>query len=178
LQQLSSMRNIKLLSIAGIFFAAYFYSKNIYSKNISIKKTSENGIDFIKRHEGWRAQLYLDAAGLATIGYGHLIKQGEDYFLIDKSEGERILKADLKIAESAVNEFVKVDLTQGMFDSLVSFVFNLGVGAFKRSTLLNVLNAGDYESASNELLRWNRAGGEVHQGLVNRRQAERNLFLA
>jgi len=144
----------------------------------SKKSISLNGINFIKSHEGWRAQLYLDAAGFATIGYGHLLKPDEDYFLIDKTEGERILKEDLKIAESAVNDFVKVELTQGMYDSLVSFVFNLGVGAFKRSTLLNVLNAGDYESASNELLRWNRAGGEINQGLVNRRRAERNLFLA
>jgi len=157
---------ISLALISGVFFI---------NKNKSI---SLNGIDFIKRHEGWRAQLYLDAAGFATIGYGHLLKPDETYFLIDKTEGERILKADLKIAENAVNEFVKVELTQGMFDSLVSFVFNLGVNAFKGSTLLSILNNGDYEGASNQLLLWNRAGGEINQGLVNRRQAERNLFLA
>lgn len=151
----------------------------MFNKN---KKTSQNGIEHLKRVEGWSEVPYKDAAGLWTIGYGHLIKPGENYTIMTDIEGEQILKMDLKIAEDAVNKFVSVELSQNMFDALVSFVFNVGVGAFEDSTLLKVLNEGDYQEAQNQMARWNKVtiNGQkvVNQGLVSRREQEQELFFA
>jgi len=81
-------------------------------------------------------------------------------------------------AEDAVNRLVKVELTQNQFDMLVSFVFNVGEGQFKRSTLLRLLNQGDYEGAANELPKWKFDNGKMIQGLLNRRLEEQKIFLA
>ena len=88
------------------------------------------------------------------------------------------MQSDLLRYEQAVTRLVKVPLTQGKFDALVSFTFNLGGGALQRSTLRQKINRQDYEGAANEFLKWVRAGGAVSKGLVARRIAERNLFLA
>lgn len=148
---------------------------------ITLKRAiGKSGIELIKEFEGFRAKAYRDVAGYWTIGYGHLIKPGEmDKYLhreITEAEGEKILREDVKSAEASVKKFVKVPLTQGQFDALVSFTFNLGPGNLSSSTLLKKLNAGDYQGASLELRRWNRAGGKVYAGLVRRREAEQNLF--
>lgn len=139
---------------------------------------SKNGLELIKQYEGWSATIYKDVAGYPTIGYGHLIKAGESFTTITRAEGELLLRKDVKIAERGVNELVNVPLSQNMFDALVSFVYNVGAGAFKNSTLLKVLNAGDYQQAQKELARWNKAGGKINQGLINRREHEQQLFFA
>ncbi len=138
-------------------------------------KTSKAGIQLIKASEGCVLKVYKDVAGLPTIGIGHLIKQGEYYDSITEEEALELLANDLKQAETCINS-MKLTLTQNQFDALVSFVFNLGCGAFKGSTLLKKLRRGDYEGAAGEFSRWNKAGGKVVQGLVRRREEERALF--
>ena len=143
-------------------------------------KISKEGIDFIAHFEGFRSEIYRDAAGYPTIGYGHLLKEGEERKFrkgITRSEGKELLRNDAADAERAVNSYVKVPLNQSQFDALVSFTFNLGAGNLKNSTLLKKLNNNDYRGAADELLRWVRAGGRVLAGLQRRRAAERKMFL-
>ncbi|WP_319422750.1 lysozyme [Pleurocapsa sp. FMAR1] len=92
-------------------------------------------------------------------------------------EAERLLKEDLSIFEKAVTRFVTVPLNQNQFDALVSFTFNVGVGAFSKSTLLKLLNYKDYQKAANEFSRWTRGGGRILPGLINRRKDEHELFV-
>lgn len=144
----------------------------------STRRISQEGVDAIKRHEGWSAVVYLDVAGKRTIGYGHLIRAGEEFpGPITREQGEAILRADLETAEAAVRRHVSIPVTQGMYDALVSFTFNLGGGNLSSSTLLRKLNAGDYTGAAAEFLRWNKAGGREVGGLTTRRQDEKNNFL-
>ena len=143
-------------------------------------KTSDRGINLIAEFEGFESRIYNDAAGYATIGFGHLLKPGEHARFkngISRQEGVQLLREDIKVAEKAVSEYTDVDLSQNEFDALVSFTFNLGGGAFRRSTLLRKLNEGDRAEAADQLLRWNRAGGRVLRGLTRRREAERTMFL-
>lgn len=137
------------------------------------------GIELIKQFEGYRAYPYQDAAGLWTIGYGHLIKDSESFpHDLDINEATALLYQDAQIAVDAVNDLVSVSLTQNQFNALVSLVYNIGRGAFASSTLLRKLNAGDYQGAFNEFPRWNKAGGQVIAGLTNRRAAEARIFIA
>ncbi|NJL39093.1 MAG: lysozyme [Leptolyngbyaceae cyanobacterium SM1_4_3] len=130
----------------------------------------------IKRFEGFRPQAYICPAGVPTIGYGSTlgVRMGDR---ITQQGGEDLLQRDLVRFEKAVKDAVKVPLTPNQFSALVSFAFNVGISAFQRSTLLKLLNQGNYQSAADQLLLWNKGGGRVLQGLVNRRQAERALFL-
>lgn len=145
-------------------------------------KTSKKGIALIKRFEGVRLQAYRDSVGVLTIGYGHTSAAGSPRVTrtmrITKTQAEDILRADLRKFERGVSQQVDVALSQGQFDALVSFAFNVGLGALSRSTLLRKLNSGDYKSAANEFLRWTRAGSNRLKGLVRRRRAERELFLS
>lgn len=140
-------------------------------------KTSDLGIDLIKRFEGCRLEAYVCPAGKLTIGFGHTgdVIDGQT---ITHDEAEELLRADLVSREESVGAHVVVPLTQGQFDALVSFVYNVGAGAFVWSTLLKKLNAGDYAGAALEFQRWNRGGGKVLPGLVARRQAEMERFNA
>lgn len=143
---------------------------------------SASGIDFIATREGFRASVYRDAAGIETIGYGHRLIEGESFPSgIDEDAARRLLAADAARAEAAVRAHVRVALRQGQFDALVSFVFNIGAGAFAGSTLLRKLNIGDIAGAANEFLRWDKitSGGApvAETGLAARRVAERQMFL-
>ena len=140
-------------------------------------KTSQAGIDLIKSFEGLRLTAYADPVGVWTIGYGHTagVKEGDQ---ISQSQAEDLLRADLEEFEEGVRDAVQVSLTQQQFDALVSLAFNVGLGAFRRSTLRRRLNAGDYEGAAQEFARWNMAGGRVLHGLTKRRAAERDMFLS
>lgn len=143
-------------------------------------RTSDRAINFIADFEGFVGKIYKDAAGYPTIGYGHLLKPGEENKFskgISKSEAIQLLKEDVREAERAVNRLVDVPISQNEFDALVSFTFNLGQGNLRSSTLLKKLNENDKEEAGNQFLRWNRAGGKVLAGLVRRREAERDMFL-
>lgn len=135
-------------------------------------------IDIIKKHEGLRLEAYLPTPNdVWTIGYGHThtTKQG---MKITEAQAEALLRKDIAWVEEAVNKFVVVPLTQNQFDALASFVFNVGEGAFSKSTLLRLLNSGDYEGAANQFLRWNKQKGRILKGLTKRREEERKLFLS
>lgn len=145
-------------------------------------QTSDKGIALIKEFEGCKLTAYQDSVGVWTIGYGWTkpvdgkpIRAG---MTIKQETAERLLKTGLVSYESDVSRLVKVGLTQGQFDALVSFTYNLGARSLSTSTLLRKLNAEDYAGAADEFLRWNKAGGKVLNGLTRRREAERALFLS
>ena len=140
-------------------------------------ETSKNGIELIKEFEGRRLVAYQDSVGVWTIGYGHTKDVWEDRLII-KSTADRLLAEDLAEFEKYVDNLVEVPLTQNQFDALVAWTFNLGPTNLSESTLLKKLNAGDYDSVPSEMKRWNKAGGEVLEGLVRRREAEAALFNA
>jgi GH24 family phage-related lysozyme (muramidase) len=141
-------------------------------------KISENGINFIANWEGKRNKRYKCSAGVWTIGIGHAIKPNETFKEpMTEKEIQDLFRKDIIGFENAVNKNVKVKLNQNQFDALVSFSFNVGVGAFASSTLLKLLNQGKYSEASDQFLRWVNAGGKAVLGLQRRRQAEKELFL-
>lgn len=139
-------------------------------------KTGINGFNLIKEFEGLRLHTYKCPADRWTIGYGHTANASAND-VITEAQAISLLYQDVAKSERAVNQYVRVPLTQNQFDALVSFVFNLGVGNFRTSTLLKKLNAGDYDDAAKEFGRWIHAGGKALPGLVRRREAERALFL-
>ena len=138
---------------------------------------SKVGLDLIKQFEGLYLNSYRCPAGIPTIGYGHTagVAMGQT---ITQQQADDYLRRDVRQFERAVSRQVTVPLTQGQFDALVSFAFNLGEGALAQSTLLRLLNAGDYAGAAAQFDRWNKAAGRVLPGLVRRRAAERALFEA
>lgn len=138
-------------------------------------KTSKEGKDEIKAYEGVRLKAYLDTGGVPTIGVGHTkgVKMG---MTATPEQVDQWLTEDLEEAESDVLRLVKVPLSQGQFDALVSFVFNLGAGQVGSSTLLRKLNAGDYEGARNQFHRWIFDNGKQQPGLVKRRIGEARRF--
>ena len=141
-------------------------------------KTSSDGINFVKRHEGYCATVYKDVAGNPTIGYGHLIKPGEVFGAVSNTQATSLLTSDLSWAEHIVTENVTELLTQWQFDALVDFVYNLGAANFISSTLLRQLNAGvDLNTVAANFGLWVHAGGVVVKGLVTRRHDEEILFL-
>jgi len=138
---------------------------------------SSQGLDLIKRSEGFRAQQYLDSAGHETIGYGHKIGLCESFpDGVTEERAAAILMNDVKQAEQAVDRLIHVPLTQGQFDALVDFCFNVGAGRLAASTLLGELNAGQYAHAGLQLLRWDYAGGSPSASLKTRRTAELQLW--
>lgn len=139
-------------------------------------KTSDNGKKLIKKFEGCRLKVYKCAAGVPTIGYGHT-KNVRPFMVITQQEADELFEEDIKEFENAVNTLVKVPLTQNQYDALVSFTFNLGIGSLQQSTLLKLLNNGDYTGAAEQFKRWVYAGKYVVHGLVVRREEEKKLFL-
>jgi lysozyme len=157
-------------------------------------QVSDKAIAVIKHHEGVRFKPYRCPALLHTIGVGHvfypdqaklpLAERGsyplrpEDNRTFTKEEVDGILRADLARFEQGVRKLVTVPLTQGMYDCLISFSFNVGLGTLQRSTLRAKLNRGDKEGAAEELLKYCMAGGKILKGLQNRRIDERAMFLS
>jgi GH24 family phage-related lysozyme (muramidase) len=143
-------------------------------------KTSDAGIALIKRWEGERLTAYLCPANVWTIGVGHTAAMGYPKpvagMKITSDEATAILRRDLASIERDVDAVVDVRLNQRQFDTLVSFVFNVGIGAFRKSTLLKKLNDSKYDEVPNELMKWTRAGGRTLDGLVNRRKAEADYW--
>lgn len=136
---------------------------------------SQKGIDLIKQFEGCKLKAYLCPAGVWTIGFGSTSGVIEGMQITEK-EAEEMLKKDLRYFERWVSKLIEVELTQNQFDALVSFTYNLGEGALKGSTLRKKLNMGLYNEVPAQMLRWNRAGGKVLNGLVRRREAEAKMF--
>jgi lysozyme len=138
---------------------------------------SSAGLELLKQSEGFRDRTYNDAAGFPTIGFGHRLAPSESYPTgITLLQGESILSRDIFLAEAAVERLVKVSPTQGQFDALVDFVFNLGAGRLASSTLLTYLNAGNTDAAAWQLLAWDHAGSREIAGLKARREAEFRLW--
>lgn len=143
-------------------------------------KINDKGIALIKNFEGCRLAAYPDPVTGDkpwTIGYGHTdnVKQGNT---ITQAQADQFLCEDLAPVYSTIEENVKTQINQNQFDALCSFIFNVGVGNFTRSTLLTKLNKGDIQGAGDEFLRWNCVAGRVIAGLTKRREAERGLFLS
>lgn len=140
-------------------------------------KLSAAGLDEIARREGFSAYRYQDADGF-SIGFGHYILPG-DFFHepLSRDEGLRLLKSDAAIAERAVQAYVRVAISQSQFDALVSLTYNIGTNAFKKSTLLKLLNAGDVSGALAQFAVWNKSQGAVLPVLVARRADEAQQFL-
>jgi lysozyme len=150
------------------------------------RQLSAAGLQFLIQREGFVGHMYNDSAGHCTVGYGHLVHfnncDGRDHreaeFLhgITRERAAQLLRADSAAAAAEVNTRVTVPLNQTQLDALVSFVFNVGAGNFRNSTLLRNLNTGDYAGVPQQLSRFVRAGGQVSPGLVLRRQLEGALF--
>lgn len=138
-------------------------------------KISDAGLKLLKDSEGCELKAYRDAAGVLTIGYGDTgdVVEGQT---ITMAEAEARLASRLPYFERSVEGMVKVPLSQGQFDALMDFVYNLGSEALRASTLLRKLNAGDYAGAAAEFPRWIHAGSKVLPGLVKRRALERAMF--
>lgn len=138
---------------------------------------SDKGIEFIKKFEGCELKAYQDSVGIWTIGYGHTqhVRRGD---MITLSTADGLLRNDLAFVEQVIASSVSVSLTQNQTDALTSFIFNLGGEKFKSSTLLKKINSGDNEGAAGEFLHWDHAGGKELQGLLQRRKAERDLFIS
>jgi len=138
-------------------------------------KTNQAGIELIKHFEGLRLEAYLDTGGVPTIGYGHTrgVKLGDR---ITEPEAEQYLVEDLSDAERAVERYVTSPLNANQFSALVSFTYNLGAGQLSKSTLLRLLNDGDYQGASDQFKRWVYDDGVMLDGLVRRRETEKRLF--
>ena len=140
---------------------------------------SAQGLDLIKRSEGFRNQQYQDVAGYATIGYGHKVTPLESFPNgITEQQGTAILINDVRQAEQAINKLVHVPLSQGQYDALVDFCFNVGPARLASSTLLKELNDSQYAHAGLQLLRWDYAAGVPSTGLRARRTAELQLWTA
>lgn len=157
---------------------------------MTVLKTSLAGIEFITKWEGSKSSIYLDVAGLPTIGVGHLLtKKERETGLIFTARGpvniekkitlveiKNILESDLRFVEDKLNSILP-PVTQPQFDALVSLAFNIGTGAFSKSTLKRKLVDGDFAGAAVQFLRWNKVAGEVVKGLDRRRKAEYKLFV-
>ena len=142
-------------------------------------KISQAGIDLIRRFEGCKLKPYLCPAGYWTVGYGHVIGNGKtkpEKQLYTQEEVNELLRTDLVRFEQGVLRYCPVHLTQFEFDSLVSFSFNLGLGVLQRSTLRRKILRQDKQAAARNILKNNKAGGQVLKGLTRRREAEYRMF--
>lgn len=131
----------------------------------------------IKHFEGCRLEAYRDIVGVWTIGYGHTGADVVPNMQITQDVAEELLFRDLGKFANAVLKLTKVRLTDNQFSALLSFTFNLGAGAYQRSTLRQCINRGDYGDVFAQFQRWNKAGGMVSRGLTRRRIAEAKLFI-
>ena len=152
--------------------AAVAVKASTYRNNMNI---SEQGLELIKIFEGCELKAYKCAAGVWTIGYGHIkgVSEGDE---ISASTANIMLQEEIVEYEDYINNGVTVPLKQHQFDAMVSWVYNLGNGNLTSSTLLKVLNSSDYDGVPEQMMRWNKAGGKVLEGLTRRRQAEADMF--
>ena len=146
------------------------------------KVINKEGIELIESFEGFSSKPYKDVGGIWTIGVGSIygldgkrVKASHRH--ITKKEALQLMKRDLKRTEVKIAQLVKVPVSQNQFAALCSFVYNVGSGAFQRSTARMKLNRLDYQGCADEFLRWKYAGKRAIPGLLRRRHAERELFL-
>lgn len=144
-----------------------------------MRHVTQDGLQLIKRFEGFSPTIYRCPAGWPTVGFGHLVRDGERARFssgISEDEAEDLLRRDVGIAERAVLRLIRVPLTDGQFGALTSFTFNLGAGSLQRSTLRRKVNREEHAAAPAEFRRWVWAGGRKLKGLVRRREAEAALY--
>ncbi len=144
-----------------------------------MRHITQEGFDLIKRFEGFSPTIYICPAGYQTIGYGHVVRENERDQLksgIDEQQAEEILRRDITLAERGVLRLIDVPLSDSQFSALVSFTFNLGVGALQRSTLRQKVNREEHHEVPREFMRWTWAGGRRLKGLERRRNAEAELY--
>lgn len=141
------------------------------------RRVNEAGLAILMAAEGLRLAAYYCPAGKLTVGYGHTGPDVSEGMTITEAEAQKLLEADLEWAGRTVEKEVTVPLNDNQFSALASLVYNIGPGAFAKSTLLRVLNEGNYLAAADEFLKWRKSGGKVLAGLEKRRAAERGLFL-
>lgn len=168
---------IPIIVIAGIGLTIYGNKDTLDKPCTSPCTTSVVGRTLIKHFEGFSPYTYIDAAGHPTIGYGHLIRDGEEFSEpISFETAEELLVNDLKESEHGVNTLVEIDLAQARFDALSSFTFNLGFGNLRSSTLLKKVNSEKHNDVPDQFKRWVYAGGNKLRGLELRRFAESELY--
>ena len=142
-----------------------------------MRRTNDAGVELIKSFEGLRLKAYQDSVKVWTIGYGHTgsdVRPGE---VITEAEADKLLRIDLNDAEHGVDSALTEDVTDNQFGACVALAFNIGVAAFKESSIVKMINAGDVTLAADRFLLYNKAGGKVRAGLTRRRKAERALYL-
>lgn len=145
-----------------------------------MQQVSRAGLGLIRQFEGCKLSAYLCPAKVPTIGWGFTTWNGKKVQLgqkITQAEADAALLNEYDGYEGQIRELVKVPVTANQLGALVSFAFNVGIGALRSSTLLKMLNSGNYAGAAGQFARWNRAGGKVLKGLVTRRAAEASLFV-
>lgn len=138
---------------------------------------SPRGRSLIQKFTGLRLTAYQDPGGVWTIGYGHTGPDVTEGRTITQPEADQLLINDLVRFNNGVNALVTIRINQNQFDALVSFSYQLGLGSLQQSTLIRLLNSGNYQAAADQFPRWDRAGGKETAGLLARRNAERELFL-
>ena len=144
-----------------------------------MRHITQEGLNLIKQFEGFSPTIYICPAGYPTIGYGHVVRNEEKERFdagIDQEQGEELLRRDAQVAERAVLRLITVPLTDGQFDALVSFTFNLGSGALQRSTLRRKVNREEHAEVPEQLMRWVWAAGKRLKGLAKRRAAESAVY--
>jgi lysozyme len=139
-------------------------------------KINQKGLDLVKSFEGCKLTAYQDSGGIWTIGYGTTGANVVEGLTIDQTTADKWLMDRLNQTGDEVFGYVHVPLNDNQFSALVSFAYNVGIGNFKHSTLLTLLSGGDYKSASDEFLKWDKIKGVVYPGLLRRRLAEQTLF--
>ena len=146
-----------------------------------VLRISPAGMAFIKGYEKEVLHVYNDGYGYPTVGVGHLVKPGDNLKLgqpITKARSDAFFAQDLATHAKPVDDLVKVRLSQNQYDALVSLVYNIGAGNFRKSLVLTSLNAGDYAGAAEHFGNWIHSAGKVSKGLINRRNAEKKIFAA
>lgn len=148
-----------------------------------VKRIDDAGFDFIKKHEGLRLEAYLCPAGYWTIGYGMTFYPGGKRVAngdkITQDQADDYFRKILKTFEDAVFSLTRDDITQGQFNALTSFAYNVGVGALRQSTLIKKLNKDPWDaSIKDEFMKWVMGGGKILNGLVKRRQAEAKMYFS
>lgn len=142
-----------------------------------MRHITQDGVDLIKRLEGFSQTVYFCPAGLPTVGYGHVVRPREDFTSgIIEQQAVELLRRDVAVAERAVLRLIAVPLTDGQFDALVSFTYNLGGGALQRSTLRRKVGRQEHVLVPEQLMRWVWASGRRLKGLVRRRRAEGEVY--
>lgn len=139
-------------------------------------RASQNAIDLIKRFEGCRLEAYEDSSGWA-IGWGTTGPGIQENLRISQGTANAMLLGDVSLVSQDVNELVKRSLNQNQFDAVVCLVYNIGLGAFKQSTLLKLILSHKLPEASLEFPKWDHSNGKILPGLTARRLAEQGLFL-